>query len=46
MSEFKITCDENGQFYVNDKPADRRGYGWRREANGNWYYSKEGNVID
>lgn len=46
MSKFKITCDENGQFYVNDKPVDRRGYGWRQEANGNWYYSKEGNVID
>ncbi|AGX88426.1 BRCT domain-containing protein [Candidatus Symbiobacter mobilis] len=46
MSKFKITCDENGQFYVNDKPVDRRGYGWRQEANGSWYYSKEGNVID
>lgn len=32
MSKFKITCDENGQFYVNDKPVDRRGYGWRQEA--------------
>ncbi len=46
MSVFKITCDEDGQFYVNDKPVDRRGYGWRQRKNETWYYSREGNVTD
>jgi hypothetical protein len=43
---FEITCDENGQFYVNDKPVDKRGFGWRQAASGRWYYSKEQNVYE
>lgn len=43
---FEISCDESGQFFVNGKPVDRRGCGWRQSPSGRWYYSREANVID
>lgn len=43
---FEITCDDSGQFYVNGKPVDKRGFGWRQSSNGRWFYSAEQNVID
>ncbi len=44
--KFEITCDEKGQFFVNGKPVDKKGSGWKQTKNGRWYYSKEQNVID
>lgn len=44
--KFEITCDENNQFYINGKPVDKRGCGWRQKSSGKWYYSKEANIID
>jgi NAD-dependent DNA ligase len=45
-TNFEVTCDENGQFYVNGKPVDKRGFGWRPSSNGRWFYSAKQNVID
>jgi len=43
---FKVTCDDNGQFFVNDEPVDRKPCGLTRTKSGKWYYSKEANVRD